>query len=490
MHANIGEPWMWAVFIGFLITMLAVDLFLFGGGRAHRVSIREALSWFIVWFCLALGFASVLFWYLNNTVGHEVAALKTLEFLTGYLIEKSLSIDNVFVFVMIFKYFAVPIELQRRVLLYGVLGAIIMRTIMILAGVWLVSQFVWLLYIFGAFLVVTGVKMVIFADHEPDLDKNLLLRWLKNHMRITSEYHAEKFFVRYHNVILATPLFLVLILIETSDLIFAVDSIPAIFAVTTDPFIIFTSNMFAIMGLRALYFLLADMADRFPLIKYGLAIVLVFVGGKMLIMPWFHIPIQWSLSIVGTIILISMLLSLAFVKNRTQVIDKKMIPSVKKQILPEPVETVYDADGRLVSISIHCKQPLSENAWLVAIDGSEHSIHALTEVIDLDFIQSKGVYLVNVQSWLSKEVSESELKRLGWEATARARELLDKNGISWCLHINMGKTAESIIALAEQLGCKGIIIGSQGFGAMKALLLGSVAYQVIHLSKVSVFVVR
>lgn len=306
---------MWAGFIAFVIAMLALDLFVFGGKKAHRVAVKEALAWVIAWVCLALAFAGLLWWYLNDTQGAVVAHRKTLEFLAGYLIEQSLSIDNMFVFVMIFGYFAVPPELQRRVLLYGVLGAIVMRAGMILAGVWLVSQFAWILYIFGAFLVITGIKMLVFAESEPDLEQNPLLRWLRGHLRITEGFRGELFFVRQNGVLWATPMFLVLLLIEASDVIFAVDSIPAIFAVTTDPFIVFTSNIFAIMGLRALYFLLADMADRFHLLKYGLAIVLVFIGGKMLAVPWFHIPIQWSLSIVGCIILISVVLSLALSKK-------------------------------------------------------------------------------------------------------------------------------------------------------------------------------
>ena len=306
---------MWAGFIVFVLAMLALDLFVFGGKKAHRVAVKEALAWVIAWVCLALAFAGLLWWYLNDTQGAVIAQRKTLEFLAGYLIEQSLSIDNMFVFVMIFGYFAVPPELQRRVLLYGVLGAIVMRAGMILAGVWLVSQFAWILYIFGAFLVITGIKMLVFADSEPDLEQNPLLRWLRGHLRITDGFKGERFFVRQNGVLWATPMFLVLLLIEASDVIFAVDSIPAIFAVTTDPFIVFTSNIFAIMGLRALYFLLADMADRFHLLKYGLAIVLVFIGGKMLAVPWFHIPIQWSLSIVGCIILVSVILSLALSKK-------------------------------------------------------------------------------------------------------------------------------------------------------------------------------
>jgi tellurite resistance protein TerC len=316
---SVGQPWMWAAFIVFVLAMLALDLFVFGGRKAHRVSVREALAWVIAWISLALVFAILLWWYLRSMFGAEVAQRTTLEFLTGYLIEQSLSIDNMFVFVMIFGYFAVPPELQRRVLLYGVLGAIIMRAGMIFAGVWLVQEFAWLLYVFGAFLLITGFKMLIFANQQPELEKNPLLRWLRSHLRITDGFHGERFFVRQNGLRWATPLFPVLVLIEASDLVFAVDSIPAIFAVTTDPFIVFTSNIFAIMGMRALYFLLADMAYRFHLLKYGLAIVLVFIGGKMLVAPWWHMPIQWSLTTVGGIILISVLLSLTLTKSKTRV---------------------------------------------------------------------------------------------------------------------------------------------------------------------------
>ncbi len=310
---------MWVGFVAFVLAMLALDLFVFGGRKAHRVHVREAALWVVVWVTLALAFAGLLWWHLNATLGGEVARTKTLEFLAGYLIEQSLSIDNMFVFVMIFSYFAVPAELQRRVLLYGVLGAIVMRAGMILAGVWLVQQFAWVLYVFGAFLVITGIKMLVFAEARPDLERNPLLRWLRRHLRITSEFHGERFFLRQNGLLWATPMFLVLALIEASDVVFAVDSIPAIFAVTTDPFIVFTSNIFAILGLRALYFLLADMAERFHLLKYGLAIVLVFIGGKMLFAHWFHVPIQWSLSIVAGIILASIAASLGLPKPQSTV---------------------------------------------------------------------------------------------------------------------------------------------------------------------------
>ena len=307
---------MWAGFIAFVLAMLALDLFVLGGNKAHRVSVKEAASWATAWVAMASTFGALLWWYLDGAAGREIANRKALEFFTGYLIEQALSVDNMFVFVMIFTYFAVPPELQRRVLLYGVLGAIAMRAVMILGGVWLVSEFAWVLYVFGLFLVVTGIKMLVMADQKPDLDQNPLLRWLRGHMRITPGFHGQAFFVHINGLRYATPMFLVLVMIEASDLVFAVDSIPAIFAVTTDPFIVFTSNIFAVMGLRALYFLLADMAERFHLLKYGLALVLIYIGGKMLAMPWFHMPVQWSLSIVGSIILMSVVLSLKFSGHR------------------------------------------------------------------------------------------------------------------------------------------------------------------------------
>lgn len=301
---------MWAGFIAFVVAMLALDLFVLGGNKAHRVSVREAAAWVVAWVSLAMLFMTLMWWHLDHSAGRELANRKALEFITGYLIEQTLSIDNMFVFVMIFNYFAVPPELQRRVLLYGVLGAIVMRAVMILAGVWLVQEFTWVLHVFGVFLVVTGIRMILMADREPDLAANPVLGWLRRHMRVTPAFHGERFSVRIDGVRWATPMFLVLVMIEASDLVFAIDSIPAIFAVTTDPFIVFTSNIFAIMGLRAMYFLLADMSQRFHLLKYGLSIVLVFIGTKMLVAPWFHVPVQWSLMVVGSVIIASVLLSL------------------------------------------------------------------------------------------------------------------------------------------------------------------------------------
>ena len=306
----LGTWWMWSGFAAIVILLLLVDLLLVGGGKQHKVSLKEAAVWSLIWIGVALLFNGAIWWYLDANAGRELANQKAMEFFTGYLIEKALAVDNVFVWLMLFGYFAIPGELQRRVLLYGVLGAIVMRTGMIFGGSWLISQFHWILYLFGAFLVLTGAKMLWMADREPDLASNPLLRWLRGHLRVTDGLHGENFFVWQQGVRYVTPLFLVLILVEISDVIFAVDSIPAIFAITTDPFIVLTSNIFAIMGLRAMYFLLADFADRFVLLKYGLAVILLFIGAKMLLIDWIHIPIGLSLGVVALILIVSMLLSL------------------------------------------------------------------------------------------------------------------------------------------------------------------------------------
>ncbi len=319
---SIGTWWMWAGFGVFVVAMLAIDMFALGRKGAHKVGVKEALVWSLVWFSLAMLFGGALWGWLDHTVGREVADARAMEYLTGYLLEKTLAMDNIFVFVMLFSYFAVPIEYQKRVLLYGVIGAIVLRALMILLGAWLIAQFHWVLYLFGAFLLITGIKMFIFADHEPDLAKNPLLKWLRNHVRITDSYHGEKFWIYEKGVRWFTPMFLVLVLVEFSDVIFALDSIPAIFAITSDPFIVFTSNIFAILGLRALYFLLADMADRFHLLKFGLAVVLMFVGTKMLIVDWFKIPVAVSLGVVVAVLGTSMLLSLIASRSKKRLVKK------------------------------------------------------------------------------------------------------------------------------------------------------------------------
>ena len=311
---TIGTWWMWAGFFAIVLVMLALDLFAVGGGKEHRVGFREAATWSLVWVGVSAAFAGGLWWTLDGMLGRAVANQKTLEYVTGYLIEKSLAVDNVFVWLMLFGFFAVPPELQKRVLVFGVLGAIVLRTAMIFAGTWLITQFHWVLYVFGAFLLFTGVKMWWFADDKPNLAANPAVRWIRRHMNVTEALHGERFFVRRQEsgrlIRYATPLFLVLVLVEISDVIFAVDSIPAIFAVTTDPFIVLTSNVFAILGLRAMYFLLAGMADRFSLLKYGLALVLVFIGAKMLLADVVTIPVGVSLGVVAAIIAAAVVLSL------------------------------------------------------------------------------------------------------------------------------------------------------------------------------------
>ena len=309
---TIATSWMWAGFFAFVIVATAVDLKVLSARGATRVSVKEALGWTAVWVALSLVFAGWLWWHLAGTAGPEIAREKTLEFLTGYLIEKSLSVDNIFVFLMLFTYFAVPPELQRRTLVYGVLGAIALRIVMILIGAWLIAKLHWIIYVFGLFLLVTGVKMLFFAGDKPDLEKNPALRWMRGHLPVTQGFEGERFWVLRDGVRTYTPLFLVLVMIAISDIVFAVDSIPAIFAITDDPFIVMTSNIFAVLGLRALYFVLADMADRFHLLSYGLALVLMFIGVKMLLIDFFTIPVFLALGVVVALIAASIAASLVW----------------------------------------------------------------------------------------------------------------------------------------------------------------------------------
>lgn len=317
---TVGTPLLWGGFAVVVVIMLSIDLLLQGRRGAHAMSMKQAAGWSILWVTLSLLFNAAFWWYLAETQGREVADPQALAFLTGYLIEKSLAVDNVFVWLMLFSYFSVPPALQRRVLVYGVLGAIVLRTIMIFAGTWLITQFEWLLYVFGAFLLFTGVKMALAKEDESGIGEKPMVRWLRGHLRMIDTIENEHFFVRKNGLLYATPLLLVLIMVELSDVIFAVDSIPAIFAVTTDPFIVLTSNLFAILGLRAMYFLLSGVAERFSMLKYGLAVILVFIGIKMLIVDFYHIPIAISLGVVFGILTITLVIN-AWVNHQR---DKKL----------------------------------------------------------------------------------------------------------------------------------------------------------------------
>ncbi len=310
MIQTIGNPWLWGGFIAVVIAALLIDLVLMRHGGPHKVTFKEALLWSIGWVALALAFNAGLWYYLNETAGTAVANEIGLQFLTGYLIEKALAVDNIFVFLLIMGYFAVPETARQRVLIIGILGAIALRTVMIFAGTVLVSQFHWLLYVFGAFLLFTGWKMWFAAGQEPSLDDNPALKFMRRHLRITHEYNGNRLLAEKNGVRWFTPMFVVLVLIAVTDVIFAVDSIPAIFAITTDPFIVLTSNVFAVLGLRAMFFLLAGMADRFHLLPYGLAVILGFIGAKMLLIDVFKIPVPVSLGVVAAILVVTVVLSL------------------------------------------------------------------------------------------------------------------------------------------------------------------------------------
>jgi len=307
---TIGTWWMWTGFAVFVVVAIAIDLLVMERQGAHKVTMGEAARWSLLWFGLAFVFVALLWWYLDSSQGREVANTVSMQFITGYLVEKSLSVDNIFVFLMLFSYFAVPPQYQKRALIIGIIGAIVLRTLLILVGAWLLATFHWLLYVFGAFLVITGVKMWFAAGQEPDITTNPVLKLLKKRIRITNHFDGEKLSTMVDGVKHYTPLFAVLVLIGTTDVIFAVDSIPAIFAITSDPFIVLTANIFAILGLRALYFLLADLANRFHLLAYGLALVLVFIGAKMLMIDFYKIPIGYALLVTASLIAGSIILSL------------------------------------------------------------------------------------------------------------------------------------------------------------------------------------
>ncbi len=309
-----GTPLMWSLFAAFVLLALVVDFFALRKQGAHQVTIKEAVTWSLVWVAVSFVFVGWMWWHLggasDDSAMQAAANDKALEFITGYLVEKALAVDNIFVFLMLFTYFAVPADYQKRVLMIGILGALVLRAVMILIGAWAIARFHWILYVFGAFLVFTGVKMWWAAGQEPDLESNPALRWIRRRMRIAPDYDGERLTTVIDGARVATPLAVVVILIGIVDVIFAVDSIPAIFAITTDPFIVLTSNVFAILGLRAMYFLLAGMHERFHLLSYGLALVLILIGTKMLLMDIYKIPVLWSLSGTLAILAVTMTMSL------------------------------------------------------------------------------------------------------------------------------------------------------------------------------------
>jgi TerC family integral membrane protein len=293
-----------------VILATIVDLLALGGRKTEKVSFRQSLVWSIAWVALAMIFNALLWWYLDGKHGRAVANETAAEFFTGYLLEKALAVDNLFVFLMLFTFFGVTPAMQRRALIIGVVGAIILRGIMIFIGAILIAKFHWILYVFGLFLLFTGVKMLMFAEAESNLESDPILKWIRGHLRVTPEYHGERFTIIKDGRRWFTPLFVVVAMIGITDVIFAVDSIPAIFAVTLDPFVVLTSNVFAVLGLRALYFMLADLAGRFHLLKYGIAFILVFIGIKMLLIDLYKIPVGFALSVVGIVLVLSMVASL------------------------------------------------------------------------------------------------------------------------------------------------------------------------------------
>lgn len=306
---HIDSPLAWAALLVFVTAALGADFISLRRQGNRVISFRDALHWSLLWVALALVFCGGLWFSLDLSDGRAMANIKAGEFLTGYLIEKSLSVDNLFVFLMLFTTFHVPLAQQKKALMIGIIAAIVLRILLILVGAWLISRFSWVMYLFGLFLLYTGVKMVVADEADHDLENNRLLQWMRRHLTISSEYHGSALYFIKDGVRIFTPLFLVVALIGVTDVMFAVDSIPAIFAVTTDPYIVMSSNIFAVLGLRALYFMLAGMAERFHLLKFGLAAILVFIGTKMLIVDFYHIPVGASLAIVLAFLVVTMVAS-------------------------------------------------------------------------------------------------------------------------------------------------------------------------------------
>ena len=306
-----GTIWLWIGFNLFVLSMLALDLGVFHR-HAHKVSIKEATIWSVVWIALAMIFnlGLYLFWDKVSPASDYSNSEAALAFFTGYLIEKSLSVDNIFVFVLIFTFFGVPAIYQHRVLFWGILGALIMRGTLIAVGAVLLKEFHWIIYIFGAFLIFTGIRMAIHRNEEMHPEQNPVVKLFRKSMPVTENYEGDHFFIRRAGRLMATPLFLALLIVESTDLVFAVDSIPAIFAVTNDPFIVYTSNVFAILGLRSLYFLLAGVVDKFYYLKLGLSVVLAFVGTKMVIVDIYKIPVGLSLGVIASILTVAVVASL------------------------------------------------------------------------------------------------------------------------------------------------------------------------------------
>ncbi len=309
MH-TIATPALWSVFGLVVVIALIIDFVVLRAGGTHKVAFKEAALWSVAWIVLAMLFNLGLWYWLGGHVSAEVANETALQFLAGYVVEKALAVDNIFVFLLIFNRFGVSAELQKHALMIGILGAIVLRAILIFVGAALIQRYHWILYFFGAFLIYTGIQMVRAPNDEADFESNPLMRWMRGHLRLSKEYSGAKLSVVKDGVRWFTPMFMVIALLAVTDVIFAVDSIPAIFAITEDPFIVLTSNVFAVLGLRALFFLIAGMADRFHLLNYGLAGVLTFIGVKMLIVDFWKVPIGVSLGMVALLIGASLVASL------------------------------------------------------------------------------------------------------------------------------------------------------------------------------------
>lgn len=476
-----NELWLWIGFNVFVLAMLALDLGVFHR-KAEAIKVRHALVWSAIWIGVALAFNLVLYFWR----GSELA----LQFLAGYLIERSLSVDNIFVFLLIFAYFKVPNALQYKVLFWGIIGALIMRALLIAAGVTLIERFHWMVYVFGAFLIFTGIKMARQRGKEIHPEKNPVLRLFRRLMPVTERYEGAAFFVRRAGRYVATPLFIVLLVVETTDVVFALDSIPAILAVTVDPFIVYTSNVFAILGLRALYFAVAGLMQMFRYLDYGLSAVLVFVGAKMLLADLYKIPTEVALGVVAAILAISILASVAVRRRQEAPADAKeagpqLAHSVEAPLAAAPVSTPTLGRGRS-SVNqdfVHA----ARRAVVLGVERSAASTLAAKHAVDLAKRTGAPLLAINVvdsrrsfKTGIYYRLAMRDLRAEGTSALRAVEELARREGVNVTAVQLLGSPGATLAKIARLVEAKVIILGAGGTSRLGALLWGSAVTDVLR----------
>ncbi|MHB1131244.1 MAG: TerC/Alx family metal homeostasis membrane protein [Chloroflexota bacterium] len=478
-----NEIWLWVGFNIFVLAMLALDLGVFHR-KAEVIKMREALIWSAAWIVLALAFNVGL--YLFS--GAEIA----LAFTAGYLIERALSVDNIFVFILIFAYFRVPAAYQYRVLFWGILGALVMRALLIAAGITLIERFHWMIYVFGAFLIFTGIKMLQQRDKEIHPEKNPVLRLFRRLMPVSDRYEGQSFFVRHAGRLVATPLFVVLLVVETTDVVFALDSIPAILAVTRDPFLVYSSNVFAILGLRALYFAVAGLMQMFRYLDYGLSAVLVFVGAKMLISDYYKMPIEIALGAVAAIIGIAILASIVL-PRRVATMAGERHSEPRLAYVKEASSTAAAVTDRVNEALVQGRLPMERDfvhnvrgAVLVGVDGSPSSHLAAKHAVDLAKRTGAPLLAIHVvdsrrsfKTGVYYRLAMKDLRTEGSMALAAVEEVARQEGVKVSAMQLLGSPADTLIKIAQLVEAKVLVLGTSSTSRLGALLWGSTLTDVL-----------